>query len=99
MEHAGDFNPGDGQVGISFATGEREGSNLERAWIIISGLCLVAAALFAWRSNLDAAFVTATLGCVAWFLSLRQRLRRTIIAAEESAMEEEQSDSGDQDED
>lgn len=72
---------------------------MERAWMIISGLCLIVSALFAWRSNLDAAFVTAALGCVAWIINLRQRLRKTIIAAEEPAIDEDKSDSGDQDED
>jgi hypothetical protein len=74
---------------------------MERAWIIISGLCLVVAAFFVWRSNLDGAFVAATLGVVAWFLNLRQRLRKTIIEDEEEehAIDEEHTDSGDRDED
>ena len=72
---------------------------MERAWIIISGLCLIAAAVFVWRAHLDAAFVTAALGCVAWFLSLRQRLRKTIITTDDSTIDEEHIDSGDQDED
>ena len=71
---------------------------MERAWIIISGLCLIAAAVFVWRAHLDAAFVTAALGCVAWFLSLRQRLRKTITTADEPTIDEEHIDSGDQDE-
>jgi hypothetical protein len=57
---------------------------MERAWIIISGLCLIAAAAFLWRANLDAAFVAATLGVVAWFLSLRHRLRKTITDAQDA---------------
>jgi hypothetical protein len=72
---------------------------MERAWIIISGLCLIVAAFFVWRSNLDGAFVAATLGVVAWFLNLRQRLRKTIIEPEEHAIDEEHTDSGDQDAD
>jgi hypothetical protein len=71
---------------------------MERAWIIISGLCLVAAAAFMWRSHLDAAFVAAVLGCVAWFLGLRTRLRKTIITAEEHEIDVESTDAGDQDE-
>lgn len=72
---------------------------MERVWIIVSGLCLIAAGVFVWRAHLDAAFVTATLGCLAWFLSLRQRLRKTIITAEEHPIDEEGTDSGEQDED
>ena len=71
---------------------------MERAWIIVSGLCLLIAAVFMWRDNLDAAFVSATLGAVAWFLSLRDRLRKTIIPARDDEDEEETNDSGDQDE-
>jgi hypothetical protein len=53
---------------------------MERVWIAISILCLIAAAFF-WlgRGNLDRAFVAAALGLVAWFLSLRNRLRSSNI--------------------
>ena len=46
-----------------------------RPWIIVAGLCLVAAVLLWWRSHLSATFVVATLGVVAWFLDLRDRLQ------------------------
>lgn len=72
---------------------------MERAWIIASGLCLIAAALFLWRADLDAAFVAATLGVVAWFLNLRARLRKTIIAADDQTPDAESNDIEDQDED
>ena len=48
---------------------------IERLWIIAAGLLLVLAAFFFWRNNLSAAFVTGTLGAVAWFLSYRAQLR------------------------
>lgn len=56
---------------------------MERAWLIVATLCLVAAALFLWRAQADeaymnAAFVAASLGVVAWFLRLRTQLRKTI---------------------
>ncbi|MGI8655927.1 MAG: hypothetical protein ACR2LC_11985 [Pyrinomonadaceae bacterium] len=53
---------------------------MERVWIAISILCLIAAAFF-WlgRGNLDQAFVAAALGLVVWFLSLRNRLRSSNI--------------------
>jgi hypothetical protein len=72
---------------------------MERAWWVVSGLCLLAAALFFWRDNLDAAFVAGALCVVAWFLSLRVRLRKTIIpASSDDEAETDIKDSGDQDE-
>ena len=70
---------------------------MERAWIIVSGLCMVTASVLLWRAHVDAAFVVATLGAVAWFLSLRDRLRKGIVTTAETR-EDESSDSGDQDE-
>ena len=46
----------------------------ERVWVAIAGILLLAAAVFLWRNNLSGAFVTATLGVVAWFLSFRAQL-------------------------
>lgn len=68
---------------------------MERAWLIISTLCLIAAALFLWRAQVDegygrAAFVAATLGCVAWFLRLRTQLRKTIPPAADLPAEQEE---------
>jgi hypothetical protein len=51
---------------------------IERLWIIASGILLVLAAVFVWRNNLSAAFVTAALGACAWFLSYRAELRKKI---------------------
>jgi hypothetical protein len=73
---------------------------MERAWIIVSGMCLVVAAVFLWGAHLDGAFVAATLGVVAWFLGLRVRLRRTIIPAGDHPPDAEScSDTGDRNED
>jgi hypothetical protein len=47
----------------------------ERVWTIAAGLLLLTAAGFLWRNNLSGAFVSATLGVVAWFLSYRAQLR------------------------
>ena len=48
----------------------------ERAFTIASGVLLLAAlVLLLWRNNLSVAFVLATLGAVAWFLSYRAQLR------------------------
>ncbi|HKP37037.1 MAG TPA: hypothetical protein VJT71_09270 [Pyrinomonadaceae bacterium] len=47
----------------------------ERVWSILAGIMLLVAAVFLWRNNLSAAFVTATLGVIAWFLSFRAQVR------------------------
>ena len=57
---------------------------IERVWIIASGVLLVLAAVFLWRNNLSAAFVTAALGACAWFLSYRAELRKKIKDEESS---------------
>ena len=72
---------------------------MERAWIMVSGLCLIVAALFLWRANFDVVFVAATLGLVAWFLRIRERLRKTMIPAGDHAPDAESNGSGDEDED
>jgi len=53
---------------------------LERIFTIFSGLLLLTALVFLWRNNLSIAFVIATLGVVAWFLSYRAQLRGKIAA-------------------
>jgi hypothetical protein len=52
---------------------------LERMFTILSGLLLLTALIFLWRNNLSAAFVIATLGVVAWFLSYRAQLRSKMV--------------------
>ena len=70
----------------------------ERTWTIIAGICLIVAAAFLLRDNINVAFVAATLGIVAWFLGLRERLRKGIVTGSNDAQEEENNSSGDQDE-
>ena len=67
---------------------------IERVWIIASGILLVVAAVFLWRNNLSAAFVTAALGACAWFLSYRTQLRRKI--KDDESPDEEFSDNTDE---
>ena len=57
----------------------------ERLFTILSGLFLLSAAVLLWWNNLTAAFVTATLGVVAWLLSFRAQVRARVAA--ESPME------------
>ena len=59
---------------------------MERVWLIVATLCLIVAALFLWRAQVNelyfnAAFVAAALGVVAWFLRVRAQLRKTIPPA------------------
>ena len=61
---------------------------MERVWVIVSVLCVVAAAILLLRENQNAAFVVATIGALAWFLSYRVRLRATISENAETTDEE-----------
>jgi hypothetical protein len=58
---------------------------IERLWIILAGAMVVVAAAFVWRNNMSGAFVTATLGAVAWFLSYRAQMRAKVIAIEQES--------------
>jgi Flp pilus assembly protein TadB len=49
---------------------------VERLWLVATAAFLIAAAVLLLRSNTDAAFVTAALGVCAWFLNVRDRLKR-----------------------
>jgi hypothetical protein len=60
----------------------------ERVFTIIAGLFLLAAAILLWWNNLTAAFVTATLGIVAWVLSYRAQTRARVAA--ESPVEKDE---------
>jgi Flp pilus assembly protein TadB len=51
-------------------------SVVERLWLAAAAAFLIAAALMLLRSHTDAAFVTAALGVCAWFLNVRDRLKR-----------------------
>ena len=66
----------------------------ERVWMILSALLLLVAAVFLWRNNLSAAFVTAALGACAWFLSYRAQLRKKIN--DDESRDEEFSESPDE---
>lgn len=61
----------------------------ERTWIIIAALFALAAGVLLWRNNLTAAFVTATLGAVAWFLSYRVQMRARFDATEQEPDEQD----------
>ena len=58
---------------------------IERIWIILAAALVIVAAAFLWRNNVSGAFVTATLGAVAWFLSYRAQIRARLAATEVDA--------------
>ena len=60
--------------------------------MILAILLLIVAAVFLWRGNLSAAFVIATLGAVAWFLSYRSKLRVNVAIDREDDVVDEESD-------
>jgi Flp pilus assembly protein TadB len=64
----------------------------ERIWMILAAFLLIVAAVFLWGGNLSAAFVIATLGAVAWFLSYRSQLRAKIPIEEEPELVDEERD-------
>jgi hypothetical protein len=68
----------------------------ERIWIILAGSFVIVAAVLLWRNNLSAAFVTAAMGAVAWFLSYRSRLRAQVAAAELDSDEKPNSEETDE---
>ena len=61
----------------------------ERFWTTAAGVFVLVALVLLWRNNLSAAFVIATLGIVAWFLSYRTQLRAKISANDSSDDKEE----------
>ena len=58
-------------------------------WIVISGLCGAAAVVFGLRDDFEKAFIAATLGAVAWFLSYRARLSEQLRTEDEVELEVE----------
>ena len=68
----------------------------ERIWTIIAGLAMTVAAAFLLLDNTTVAFVAATLGVVAWFLGLRDRLRKDIVVPNDA---EDEHINGERDED
>ena len=64
------------------AAGGAEGSRREggarlpfgRFWIVVSCVLLAASAVLLWRGLMEATFVVATLGVLAWFLNVRANL-------------------------
>jgi hypothetical protein len=62
-------------------------------WMIIAAICIVVAAVFLLRRDLNTAFVIAVLGLVAWFLNYRAQMKAIIVAAD--AEQNDQADEAD----
>lgn len=65
---------------------------MQRVFTTISAALLVAAFIILLRGNLDAAFVVAVLGIVAWFLSVRAKLKAAMQKNEKDESEDLQDD-------
>jgi hypothetical protein len=50
--------------------------------MIVSGVSMLAAALFLLRGELNTAFVIAAIGLVAWFLNYRIQMKAIVDAAD-----------------
>jgi F0F1-type ATP synthase assembly protein I len=68
----------------------------ERIWIMLAAVMVIVAAALLWRNNMSAAFVTATLGTVAWFLSYRVQMRAKLAAAEQRSNQQETHEEADE---
>ena len=70
---------------------------MERIWIFLAAVMVIVAAACLWRNNVSAAFVTATLGAVAWFLSYRAQISAKLEATEVDSEEAETDEDANQD--
>ena len=51
---------------------------MKHFWMAVSISCLGAAAIALWQQHIDATFVIATIGGLAWFLNYRVRVKELI---------------------
>jgi Flp pilus assembly protein TadB len=69
----------------------------EQAWLVVACALLVVAASLLYLGHPDAAFVTAALGVSAWFLNLRDGLKRKYNLVKRSGRNWESRSDGDDD--
>jgi len=81
----------------SALSGQSPGVFSERRWSFVAGACLVAAIALLVVAGIEAAFVPAVLGVVAWFWDQRNRIRATII--EDERADERRDEPGEFDDD
>ena len=65
--------------------------------MVIAGVCVVAAAIALWRHQLNAAFVIATIGVMAWFLRYRSDLKHSLAENGAPLTDAAEADSSDED--
>lgn len=72
---------------------------MSSSWLILSGICILAAAAFLLRGQFDAAFVAAVIGLVSWFLNYRAQVTQSLAADEQQKIDEQKGeDDSDEDE-
>lgn len=58
-------------------------------WMILAGICILAAVFFLLRGELNTAFVVAALGIMAWFLNYRVQMKAIIATVDREQSNEE----------
>lgn len=61
---------------------------MKTLWIIVAACCGVCAAFFLVQKDIDKAFIVATAGAVAWFLSYRVQMKNLVGSSTEPDLEE-----------
>lgn len=65
---------------------------MERIFQTIAVILIGVAAFFLWRGNWDGVFVSAVLGAVSFFLSVRFQIKETIVQKEGEEAENTDAD-------
>jgi hypothetical protein len=68
------------------------GFGLGNFWLVCSGICLTAAAVLFLKRHMDAGFVFATIGAVAWFLNYRVGLKGSLEAEQNEPVDDIKDD-------
>lgn len=70
---------------------------MDRLFGLASFLCFAAAVYLWWTTHHSTMFVVATVGALFWVLSIRVRMRRIVVAAEEERLAKAQEEDWDDD--
>lgn len=65
---------------------------MKMIWMVTAVVCVVIAIVLLLRRNMEAAFVMATIGTVAWFLNYRVLAKRSVTDQHAAQEDEEQFD-------
>lgn len=65
--------------------------NLERIFQILAVILIGVAAFFLWNGNKDGVFITAVLGAVSFFLSVRFQVKERLKQRENESAEEKEA--------